>query len=50
MERELHDATKKLLKESQEKIDELLEKTKGSSKRIDRLEENIERFVQYLSN
>lgn len=50
MERELHDTTKKLLKESQEKIDELLEKTKCSSKRIDRLEENIEGFVQYLSN
>jgi peptidoglycan hydrolase CwlO-like protein len=46
-EQQQHDVTTKLFKESQDKIDELLEKTKSSSKKIDRLEENIERFVLY---
>lgn len=43
-----HDATKKSLKESREKIDELIEKVRDANKRFDRLQDDLERFVKSL--
>lgn len=41
-----HDATKKSLRESREKIDELIEKVRDANKRFDRLQDDLERFVK----
>jgi septal ring factor EnvC (AmiA/AmiB activator) len=44
-EREEHDETKKLLKESHEKNEELMDKIKDANKRIDRIQESMKRYV-----
>ena len=40
-----HDGTKKLLKESREKNEEIMDKMKEVDKRSDRLQDNLTRFV-----
>lgn len=44
-ERRENDATKKLLKESQQECEELEKKIRDSNKKIDRLQDNAERFA-----
>jgi septal ring factor EnvC (AmiA/AmiB activator) len=43
-ERQENDATKKLLKESQQECEELEKKIRDANKKIDRLQDNAERF------
>lgn len=45
-ERQEHEGTKKLLKESYEKNEELMDKIKEANKRSDRIQEQVERYVQ----
>ena len=45
-ERQEHESTKKLLKESYEKNEELMDKIKEANKRSDRIQEQVERYVQ----
>lgn len=44
-ERRENDVTKKLLKESQQESEELEKKVRDANKKIDRLQDNAERFV-----
>lgn len=41
-----HDATKKSLKESKEKIDDLIENVRDANKRYNQLQDELERFVK----
>jgi pyruvate-formate lyase len=44
-----HDGTKKLLKESREKNEEILDKMKELDKRSNRMQDNIKRFANKLN-
>lgn len=45
-ERQEHDATKKILRESKLKVEELSDTVRDADKKIDRLQDKIERLVQ----
>lgn len=47
MEKEEHQETKKLIKKYKEQIEDLEEKLKDTNKKLDRHQDNVERFVNY---
>jgi Na+-translocating ferredoxin:NAD+ oxidoreductase RnfG subunit len=44
-EKQEHEGTKKLLKESYEKNEELMDKIKEANKRADRIQDHVERYI-----
>lgn len=46
-EKQEHEGTKKLLKESYEKNEELMDEIKEANKRADRIQEHVERYIQF---